>query len=330
VVRRAAIPAAALVTGLGACASFEPEEIVIDLRVLAITAEPPDQVVDVDLEDPPDPLALLAQIVPTRVCALIADPHEARRLRYALTLCVPRNNGRCRDDLPQVPLIEGVLDDPELTQPAPALCADVANDGKLAGVVLAALEDDELGGLAGVDYGVVLRVGVDGDAPERDQFASKTLRISPRIPPALEANHNPKVDRFDGAKDGVDPTPLPIGRCVDQAAPLELVPTQRVRLSPVEAADAREVYVVPTISGDQRTFTESLTYQWLASAGSFSAATSGGPRDPATGDPAPLFSDFRAPRAEDLDGVTDISIWIVQRDERLGATWYESCVRVRP
>jgi hypothetical protein len=76
-------------------------------------------------------------------------------------------------------------------------------------------------------------------------------------------------------------------------------------------------------------FTESLTYQWLASAGDIDGG-SGGPRDPTTGNPAPLFSDFRAPPADELLGPTDISIWVVQRDERLGARWYETCVRVIP
>jgi hypothetical protein len=32
----------------------------------------------------------------------------------------------------------------------------------------------------------------------------------------------------------------------------------------------------------------------------------------------------------DLDGPTDVSIWIVQRDERFGVHWYESCIHVTP
>ena len=76
-------------------------------------------------------------------------------------------------------------------------------------------------------------------------------------------------------------------------------------------------------------FTESLTYQWLATAGGFSAGTTGGPRD-ITGNPVPLFTDYRAPLADDLTGPTDITLWIVQRDERLGAVWYETCIRVVP
>jgi hypothetical protein len=78
-----------------------------------------------------------------------------------------------------------------------------------------------------------------------------------------------------------------------------------------------------------RMFTESLTYQWLASAGHFSAGTTGGTRD-AFGNPPPLFTDWTAPAAKDLDGPTDVSFWFVQRDERLGLAWYEACVRVVP
>jgi hypothetical protein len=324
---------AILVALVSACASFESEEIVLDMRVLAMVGEPPDQIVDVDLTNPPDPIELLDQLVPSRMCALVADPTEARRLQYTLTLCVLDRDERCIED-PKVVLEEGVLEDPDTTPlvdgKPPQLCSDeILPDGNLAGILLTALEDDPLMGLGGVDYGVALRVGAEGGDPALDLFAGKTLRVAPRIPAARTANTNPPETPFTAAKDAVDPQPLPMGRCVDQAAPLEVVPTQRVRLEPVEPADAREVYVVPTIDGMGQQFTESLTYQWLATAGGIDA-TSGGPRDGATGNPAPLFSDFRAPSAENLTGVTDISIWIVQRDERLGARWYESCIRVVP
>jgi len=318
----------ALLVCASACASFENEDIVIDMRVLAMAATVPDQVVEVDLENPPQPLDLLDQLVATRMCALVADPTFDRRLRYSLTLCVLNNDERCRET-PQVVLADGLLDDPDITVPAPELCATIEPDGNLAGVVLKALEGDVLSGLGGVDYGVSLRVGGEGDDPDLALLAGKTLRVVPRIPDERRANTNPYLLFFDAAKDGLDPMPLPMGRCVDQTAPLELVPTQRVRLTPIEPPDAREPYVVPTIDGQQQMFTESLTYQWLAAAGSYSSGSTGGPRD-FTGNPAPLFSDFRAPRAEDLTGVTDIPIWIVQRDERLGAAWYESCIRVRP
>ncbi|HEU0037604.1 MAG TPA: hypothetical protein VFQ53_43635 [Kofleriaceae bacterium] len=320
---------ALLLVGLAACTKFEDPNIVIDTRVLAMKATVPDQIVDVDLANPQDPVELLDQLVPTTMCALVADPNFDRPLRYSLTLCVLNNDERCREDGAKVVLAQGLLGDPDTTVPEPQMCGTVEPDGNLLGIVLEALDGDVLQGLGGVDYGVALRVGGDGVDPALDLFAGKTLRVSPRIPAARTANTNPRVDHFDAAKDGVDPQPLPMGRCVDQTAPLEIVPTQRVRITPVEPDGAREVYVVPTIDGKQETFTESLTYQWLAGGGSYSSGFTGGPRD-VTGNPPPLFSDFRAPAADEIDGVTDIPIWIVQRDERLGAEWYESCIRVVP
>jgi hypothetical protein len=319
---------------LAACTTFEPEEIVVDLRVLAMAATVPEQIVEVDLENPPDAIDLLDQLVPTTMCALVADPAQDRRLRYTLTLCVLNNDERCRTSAPQKVLVEGISEDPDVAVPRPEMCATVEPDGNLAGIALAALERDELGGLGGVDYGVALQVGpeddVMGTGPET-LLAGKTLRIIPRIPASRSASTNPAVDHFTAAKDGVDPQPMPMGRCVDQTAPLELVPTQRIRIEPVEVEGSRETYTVPTLDGMTQTFTESLTYQWLAGpGGSISPGSSGGPRDPVTGNPAPLFTDFRAPPADALDGVTDIPIWVVQRDERLGARWYETCVRVRP
>ena len=66
-----------------------------------------------------------------------------------------------------------------------------------------------------------------------------------------------------------------------------------------------------------------------AGAGGFSRGSTGGPRD-LTGNPPPLFSDFKSPATGDLDGSPLISLWIIQRDERLGVQWYESCLRIAP
>ncbi len=322
-------PHALLVALVAACSTFENEDIVIDTRVLAMSASLPDQVIDIDPANPADPVVLLEQVEPSTICALVADPSFDRRLRYAFTLCVFNRSERCVDGSPHVLLAAGVIDDPDVTVPAPQLCATVMPDGNLLGVLLDALDDDAFGGLGGIDYNVALQVGGEGVDPSLDLFAGKTMRVTPRIPAARTENRNPTVDQFDVVLDDGVPIPLPMGRCVDQVAPVELATTQRVRITPVESADARETYVLPTIDGDSRTFTESLTYQWMAGAGSYSSGSTGGPRDFA-GNPAELHSDFRAPKAEDVAGVTDVPLWIVQRDERLGSQWYESCVRVVP
>lgn len=324
---------AALVCTLGACASFEDEDVVIDLRILAMSATVPEQVVDVTEEDLEMPAVLLEQLVPSEMCALVADPEE-RNLRWEMTLCVLDANERC--DGPARTVIGGGVTsvDPDTgprTRPQGEMCATIQPDGNLLGVVLQAFESSSVSSLGGIDYGVALTVGpVDGD-PADDLYAGKTLRVSPRIPAERSANVNPLLERFDAALDeaGAVAAPLPLGRCVDQATPLEVAPNARLRIEPIERADTRETYVVPTLDGETRTFTEAPTYQWLASMGGFSSGSTGGPRDIA-GNPAELHTFWRAPAGADINGPTLVSFWFVQRDERLGATWYESCVRVVP
>lgn len=314
------------------CSSFQSPDIVVDLRVIAMDATVPEQIVDLDLMNPQRPTELLQQLVATTVCVLAADPGNDRRLRYQLTLCPYGDYSRCHPDV-QVPLGSGLIEDPDTT-PAPAvtpMCATIEPNGNLLGVVLATLDGDLLAGLGGLDYLVQLRLGGEDGDPELDLFAVKALRVAPRIPTGRQANLNPSLDAahpIDATVDDIT-TPLAMGRCIDQTGPLSMKPGATVRLTPIETAAAREPYVVPTLDGMSKMFTESLTYQWTAGAGRFSSGDTGGTRDLA-GNEAPLFTDWKAPRAEDLDGETDVPLWIVQRDERLGVRWYESCIRVVP
>jgi hypothetical protein len=323
---------ACAVAGIAGCGSFQDPNVVVDLRVLAISASPPDQMIDVDLTQPVMPASLLAQLVPTQICALIADPGLDRRLAWSLTMCPLASGDRCDEDL-QVPLGDGLLDDPDTTAPEPSLCATIDPNGNLLGVLQRALEDDALHGLGGLYYGVVLRVGGEDANRDLDQYAAKSLRVAPRIPKTATANTNPRIDRIDATIDATTddgaPVALPLIRCAENPAPFELPPATKLRLLPIEPDGAREVYVVPTLDGKSQMFTESLTYQWVASAGGLSSGSTGGPRD-VSGNPAPLFSDYKSPDNSELDGPTDVSLWNIQRDERLGVHWYESCIRVVP
>jgi hypothetical protein len=325
-VNRVLIAAALAAAG---CGRFQDPNVVVDLRTLAIRADPPDQVIDVDLSQPVMPAALLAQLVPTEVCALIADPGADRRLLWSMTLCSLLSTDRCDDDGPELLLGMGLSDDPETAVPEPRMCVTVQPDANLLALLAFVLEGDTLHGLGGVDYGVVLRVGGENGNRDLDQYAAKTLAVSPRIPAERAANHNPTLDRITGALEDGTPVTLPLGRCADNPAPYALAPATKLRLLPIESAGAREIYSVPTLDGRSETFTESLTYQWIAGAGGLSRGTTGGTRD-LSGNPPPLFSDFKSPAAGDLDQPTDIPLWIVQRDERLGVQWYESCIHVAP
>lgn len=321
---------ALLLAMLVGCGSFEDPDLVVDFRVLALSASVPEQIIDIDITDPAPPVELLDQMVPTKVCVLVSDRNFDRRLRWTMTLCNLNNDERCPAGGAQSVVDSGIWDDPEGSVAPPELCATVQPDGNLLGVVLESLEGDPYRGLGGVYYGVSLVVGGEDADPALDLYAAKNLRVQPRIPPELKANNNPSLLGVDVRLDveGVFQT-LPLARCRDQIEPLTVAPRQRIRFAPIEPEGVREQYVVPTLAGEARMFTESPTYQWLATAGNFSSGRTGGPRD-AFGNPAPLFTDWTAPRAEDLDGPTDVSFWFIQRDERLGLAWYEACVRVVP
>ena len=317
----------AIATG---CTTFPDEDIVVDLRVLAISAAPPEQVVVVDLSAPPNPAQLLEQLVKTDVCALITDPAQDRRVRYTYTLCVYGDSARCDPDLPMTQLASGTIEDPDTAPVAQTkICATIEPTGNLLGVLTESLKSDPFAGLGGIDYLVALTVGGEDADRSLDEHAAKTLRVAPKIPDSRQANKNPTLDGIDASIGDGEPRRLLTGRCADQAEPLEIAANARVKLMPIEATTAREAYVVPTIDGRSMMFTESLTYQWLATAGGFSQGSTGGTRDFAGNFPD-LFTEYRAPNAGDLDGPTDVQLWIVQRDERYGATWYEACVRVVP
>lgn len=319
----------AIIAALAGCASFEDEDIVLDTRILAMAATVPDQVLDIDLENPQSETELLEQLVSTRMCALVADPESERRLRWAMQLCVLNQDERCEGPISM--LGSGISEDPEssLDEAAREICVDINPDGNLLGVIRYAFEEDQFSGLGGLDYGVQLIVAGEGTPAAADLYAGKSLRVAPRIPVERAANLNPDLERIDVTIDGGEPLPLPLGRCVMQATKLAVKPRARVRISPIESITTRERYVVPTIDGQSQSFTEAPTYQWAAGAGSFSSGSTGGPRD-FSGNPAPLFTDWRAPDSDDVGAGVDVPIWLVQRDERLGATWYESCVHVAP
>src|SRR5688572_9710617 len=101
----------ALLILVAACGSFEDEDIVIDMRVLAMSATVPDQVIDVDLENPQSDAELLMQMKPTRMCALVADPTRERRVRWSMTLCVLNADERCYG--PRAMIGSGFAEDPE-------------------------------------------------------------------------------------------------------------------------------------------------------------------------------------------------------------------------
>jgi len=322
-VKRAAILGVAL---LGACGSFEDPQIVLDLRYVAMTAEPPEQVFPFDPQDPPDSIEDL-ELVDFEVCARIGDPEGERGLDYVMHVCGRTGTRRCDEtDRPSYEVARGSIEDPE-TAPTPQLaCGTVHADAAFLLVLRDALEADVLAGFSGVDVQVDYEV-TPQDGDDAPIFGSKRVRFAAKVPEERVANQNPTVSSIDVLVEGRDPWPLALGRCADQADPLHVAAGEQLHLIPVEPEGVHETYVVPTFDGGARMFTETLRYQWLATDGSWSRGETGGERD-ASGMVPPLDNKWRAP--DDLEEPTRVTLWMIQRDERLGLSWFESCVVVDP
>jgi hypothetical protein len=309
-----------------ACGTFENPSIVIDLRFVGIAAEPPEQVVPFD---PAMPTNVMFGDV--QVCAIVADPGESRRLRWSMSVCRPVSGRRCDAAArPTLDLGGGVLDDPETAATPQVACATVPGGLAIIPILRDTIENDSLSGFGGVDLNVMVRVVPERGGEATAIYGSKAIRYSPLFPEGRVANTNPTLTQIDVDRgEGATPAPLVLGRCIDQAAPLAVGARETIHLTPVEPEGVREDYVVPTFEGGSRMFTENLRYEWLAGAGDWTRGGTGGPRDGAGNEP-PLDTEWEAPLAEDLAGPTDVPLWVIQRDERGGARWFESCVRVTP
>lgn len=313
------------------CGEFETYSIVLDLRVLAMSMEPPEDILSFDPLNPPQGFEDL-EIGDAEVCALVADPGSERSLGYRLRACPPSDSDRCDD--PNAPVIElaaGTVDDPESADQPVSICGTLRAGIELFVILQRSLEDDSLSGFGGLLVQIELAIFPAGASPDdpQAQFAIKSMLYSPELPAGRTANQNPAIDSLKATLADASVVAVPLGRCGD-IEPLVVSAGDALELEPVESAGAREDYVVPTLSGGSRMFTENLTYAWYATSGRWSRGVSGGTKDPAGNDP-PIDSTWTAPTdpAAIGDGL-DTRIWLVQRDERGGLRWYESCIRVMP
>ena len=105
-----------------------------------------------------------------------------------------------------------------------------------------------------------------------------------------------------------------------------MTPGDVVTLFPNEANDTRENYAVPGLDGTTILLEESVSYQWLTTYGGWSDETTGGGHD-ILGNQSLLGSDWTAPFT---NTELDVTLWMIQRDERFGVTPIETCITVVP
>jgi hypothetical protein len=212
----------------------------------------------------------------------------------------------------------------------------------------------------GGNLDVQIEVAVRGaDQGQEDlQYGSKRMRYAVPLCEGREANQNPAIalqaTRLEDGEPTGEPIDVAVGRCSDIAAPLEVRAGAEIEFDPEPTFDPdpepapepepgveprcdpgpaglRERYCVPTYGGDAREFCENLTYTWYATHGTWEPEQSGGPKNAATGELSEVESTWTAPDDRDVigDGL-NVPVWVVQRDERGGQSWVETCVRVLP
>ncbi len=322
--RMAAMAGLAAMLGAG-CGSFETPSIVLDLRVLGIAAEPPEIVTPFDPDHPED--VVFGDV---ELCALVGDPADSRSLEFNMVACAPTDSLRCDQvDRPWVDIGNGTVGDPEEADPPEPMCATLSNSAALYSVIEDSISVDTLAGFGGIGVQVEFWVRPAGTTLDEAQFAAKKVYYSPQIPDERVANSNPTLDELTATIGDGEPFAAPLGRCRD-ITPIEIPAGSELNLLPVEPEGAREDYVVPTFDGSVRSLHENLRYAWYATAGDWSAERSGGERDFAGNEPD-LDSTWTAPDKPEIvgDGL-DVAFWVVQRDERGGLAWYQSCAHVTP
>ncbi len=311
-----------------ACGSFDDPTIVFDMRVLGAIAEPPEILVPAD-PDAFDPLALPE----IEVCALVADPGDERELSYAIEACPSNATGRCRSFHPSIVMGSGTVGDPEEATGTVRICGTLGPNPVLAEIIEASISADSLSGFGAIDIQAQITVWPAGNNVADAVFATKQMRFGTELPAAREANTNPSlasiiVTRAPTGMRGLESN-LPLGRCGDIEA-VVVAPGEKIGFLPVEPDGVRENYLVPTFDGGERAFTEIMTYSFFSTEGKWSKGESGGHRD-ASGKLPTLDTAWTAPSNPDVVGAgLDVTIYIIQRDERGGQSWTQSCVRVLP
>jgi hypothetical protein len=322
---------------LCACAEFEDPTIVLDLRVIGMETTPPEQILDVDPMKTPTIDEILAQLQPIHVRALVAEPGRTGQLAWTMNTCILEDRGsRCVEGS-GFEFASGLLEDPETVsfgnsckdvpgiEPGGTLCALLVPDNRFVLMLYDALMADPARGLGGVDIGFVLRVQGIGPSPLTEVFAAKHVRFAPRIPADRVANSNPNIVQLLLGQDGIG-SDIAKRHCNDFGDEERVDSEERVTFFPVAGAMDKEEFVVPTLDGGSERFQEYLTYQWVATAGSFVDDVTGGAPD-VFGNVRLDGTEWKAPKT---DRPMDVTIWVLQRDSRYGVRWREACIKVLP
>lgn len=315
-------------------ACLPPQEdptAVIDLRVLGISLEPPEVVLEgcdaplllrlvqgadggLSSADPKLLAELLAAAVrPVAFKALIGDPKGGGRLLdYRLRACANTGDRACDDAGDFVELGSGRASGGTLELTVlPA--AQVLDDGQDTPLLLEVLNQDGNKGLGGIRVPLVLELASE-DGRER-VFAQKLMVYTCQLFPERTANVTPRLPGLLWRGE-----PWPEGE-VRQHSGREEVP-----LAPVDFSALEESYVVPSFTLERVALEESWKLNWLTTSGTMRAYGTGGTdfagetgRHQNAWRPDPLATE-----------PAEVRLYVVARDGRGGESWLSRTVRWTP
>lgn len=330
--RRTLTSALLLALASGCTPEFDEEWLVKDLRILAMQAEPPEVLLPSASATPP----------PVQISALVVDPRPSgsEALRWELWACTPEED-TC-DDAVSRTLVRGATTTLDQIQASLQLTPQLLQR---------ALSEDTFQGFGGVPVHVHLKVWGENQAEpveaiKRVVYAAEGGALLQRPYPLL-------VEPPPGALAGACSTATPCddgltctdGTCVKapnrnpaitevevDGAPIPpdgaAVPftDEPVDLLPTSPEDAPETYWVFTYDATTRKLGEYIDYSFFVTDGELEYATTGGPPS--------VFATIK--RVEDptnewtppeVDPGRPVTLWIVARDDRGGASWVRHTIR---
>jgi hypothetical protein len=156
-------------------------------------------------------------------------------------------------------------------------------------------------------------------------------------PPTQVANTNPDllgVSLYQHRVDGI-----PMDRYPDGVMPTISIANDQLFVEPAFDPAAAESYFLRVHNADTGMIEtqcrkELLTFQFFASAGSFSPAERRSELSPILTPPAnghiPIDSQYNPPKAADIPADGNVTVWIVTRDERAGVSWSSHDFALQP
>lgn len=307
---------------------FERRSEVIDRRVLAIRAEPPEFIADG---------SPLPEVV--KVSALVVEPnvgsepvaYEWRTCTRGVALGEETPEGRKKGE----------------PDPATSRCDEADPDTLVASGqnALGELSSLEFGMAVPANLGPLLQVAASRGFPvstyvqaqlrvadERGEglYAFKRFVVSPPLPAGRVANKNPRVAAllFDGVPWPADKVlEVPFNACAeddkvkvaDPKDDTKEITTCRHKVTPAYDPRDSEAYTVQQFDGQTLDLHEKLRFDWYVTQGSFSDQQTQEQTENAIG---PLKRDSITTRwNEPSDPSGTITLWVVVRDGRGGESW---------